>query len=415
MDSRDQEIPGPRPGKKIYRHPAPARQVSDPAPAGPAWDPIPAQPVRDRKPEAQAHQVPFYAKPVQDQVPAGPDRNPGFRAPVRKPEPAKPAGSPEPERPVSYPERHKPDWNPISEWPGWEPEPGEPGWKPETDDSNRVQESDDPDFQDSRDTEETGPPGRAKKQKKRGKRRVGPLSVCFVTLMIGVLCFSLFKLARIVADYRKAEKEYGSIAIEAITDDADSGYKTINYALLLDTNPDFLAWIDIPGTKISYPVVRSRDNADYLRTTFLGESATAGSIFTDYRCPNPFSDKITVVYGHRMNDDTMFSQLKKFLTESFWKDNQEIHIYTRDGIGIYRIFAACTVQAEDAALYNYMIGNSEEAYLEWTRYVASLSRYATGVVPTGETHAILLSTCVYQQEDVRNVVAAVCERTVENP
>ena len=35
---------------------------------------------------------------------------------------------------------------------------------------------------------------------------------------------------------------------------------------LQDQNPDYLGWIYVPKTDISYPVVKSADNVDYLHT-----------------------------------------------------------------------------------------------------------------------------------------------------
>jgi len=37
---------------------------------------------------------------------------------------------------------------------------------------------------------------------------------------------------------------------------------------MVDINPDFTGWIVIPGTTINYPVVRGRDNEQYMHTTF---------------------------------------------------------------------------------------------------------------------------------------------------
>ena len=75
--------------------------------------------------------------------------------------------------------------------------------------------------------------------------------------------------------------------------------------------PDIKGWITIPGTCVDYPVLQSgaQDPEYYLRRTYKGEWRTAGSIFFQWDC-TPES-RNTVVYGHNMNDGTMFAVLQE--------------------------------------------------------------------------------------------------------
>ena len=51
----------------------------------------------------------------------------------------------------------------------------------------------------------------------------------------------------------------------------------IDFASLWNLNPDVYAWIDVPGTEISYPVLQSaEDNSYYLEHTIEGERNAAG-------------------------------------------------------------------------------------------------------------------------------------------
>jgi len=255
---------------------------------------------------------------------------------------------------------------------------------------------------------------KAASKEKAPRRRYSVLTICFIVIALGVFGFSLFQISAIFADYHKSGAEYKDITADLVKVDVKTGFKEINYSRLEDTNSDFVAWIDIPGTDISYPIVQSlNNNDDYLRTTFQKQYATAGSIFIDYRCPNAFTDRLTIIYGHRMNDNTMFAQLKKFLQQSFWEDHREIHIYTEDGIQIYNVFSSYTATVEDECYaFNF---ESDQAFLDWGKSVAGKSNYVTGISLNRDSRVILLSTCVYQQENNRNVVLAVYDHTEKNP
>lgn len=49
------------------------------------------------------------------------------------------------------------------------------------------------------------------------------------------------------------------------------GQKQYNHEGLKAVNSDYCGWLDIPGTAISYPVVQSADNVEYLTRSFEGK------------------------------------------------------------------------------------------------------------------------------------------------
>jgi len=246
------------------------------------------------------------------------------------------------------------------------------------------------------------------------RKRADILTIILIVVALIVFSVSLFNLVVILLDYRVAGNEYKTIDTGFTSVDENSGMRRVNYRELTQTNGDFVAWIDIPGTNISYPVVYSPISNDvYLRTTFLGQSATAGSIFIDSRCTDYFSSRVTIIYGHRMNDNTMFAQLKNFLTKDFWEEHREIHIYMESGIEIYKVFSSYTATTEDDC-YTFHF-ESDQAFIDWGKIVSGRSNYNTGISLKPDSRVIILSTCVYGQEDNRNVVLAVYDHTLPNP
>jgi len=118
---------------------------------------------------------------------------------------------------------------------------------------------------------------------------------------------------------------------------------------LVEINPDFVGWINIPGTDVDYPVVQGADNAFYLNTTFRGERNVAGAIFMDYRVAGDFTTPITLLYGHNMRDGSMFSSLLHFLDAGFLNEYREITIVTA-GMEVltYRVIGARRAEGHDA-------------------------------------------------------------------
>ena len=86
---------------------------------------------------------------------------------------------------------------------------------------------------------------------------------------------------------------------------------------LQQVNSDVIGWIAIPGTEISYPLVQGTDNDYYLTHTWNQNSSAVGAIFMDCRCSADFSGFNTIVYGHRMNNGSMFAALKHYQKAGF--------------------------------------------------------------------------------------------------
>ena len=87
----------------------------------------------------------------------------------------------------------------------------------------------------------------------------------------------------------------------------------------LCTNIDnSIGWINVPETKINYPVMYSGDNEFYLHRAVDGSYLRVGSIFLDYRCNSYFTGKINVLDGHNMSDGSMFADVMKFIDSSYF-------------------------------------------------------------------------------------------------
>lgn len=110
----------------------------------------------------------------------------------------------------------------------------------------------------------------------------------------------------------------------------------IAYTKLKELNNDYVGWLYIPDTNISYPIVKGTDNSFYLNHNFLKEESKAGSIFIDCNV-NEFEDRNTIIYGHYMKDGSMFADLHKVSYEL--NNTYKVYIATESKILEYEIFS----------------------------------------------------------------------------
>lgn len=148
----------------------------------------------------------------------------------------------------------------------------------------------------------------------------------------------------------------------------------IDYDALLRMNPDFVCVLYIPALKLRYPVVYSKDNADYLHTTFEGKHNAAGAIFYDCTSPKDFRGENTYLFGHNMKNGSMFGTLKKFEKDAaLCSSDPYIYIYTKDHVRTYRIFSYYET-VDGSASYDDFSGTA--GYDQYVAYCLKNSRAA---------------------------------------
>lgn len=167
-----------------------------------------------------------------------------------------------------------------------------------------------------------------------------------------------------------------------------------------------VAWIEIPGTDIDYPVMQNQGDPEYyLRRNYKGEYSYSGTPFLDDNC-NIRLSKNLIVYGHNMKDGTMFSDLTKYKDLKFCTEHQKMKL-TIDGITYnYTLYAVCSVDASDG-WYTFTGQTSEDNFAELISHIQNRSSYisSTEQAEYGD-HFLTLSTCDYASDDSRLIVIA---------
>lgn len=184
----------------------------------------------------------------------------------------------------------------------------------------------------------------------------------------------------------------------------------VDLSALQKINSQVKGWIAIPDTNISYPLTQGTDNDYYLKHTWNFEWSSAGSIFLEHMVSPDFTDFNTLIYGHRMNNGTMFSGLKQYKSLEFWEEHPEVYIRTNAGVSCYRVYAAYEAKI-DAVTYGLEL-NSEELRTYFIEYGLAKSVIDTGIVPTVDDSVITLVTCTGRGHAARWVVQAVLDHTI---
>lgn len=183
----------------------------------------------------------------------------------------------------------------------------------------------------------------------------------------------------------------------------------MDFSALREVNSDVLGWILIPGTNLSYPLLQGDDNQYYLNHTWRKSYNSVGAIFMECRNSADLSDFNTIIYGHRMNNRSMFGILHQYTSQNYWKSHPYIYITDDNGSHRYQVFAAYEVSTSGAA---YQIGfsgdASKQAFLD---ACLAQSVIDTGVTPHVYDKILTLSTCTGDGHATRWVVQAVLPGT----
>jgi len=92
-------------------------------------------------------------------------------------------------------------------------------------------------------------------------------------------------------------------------------------------NPEVIAWIEVYGTNIDYPVTQGRDNIKYVNTNALGLYSLSGAIFLDAYNSEDFSDFNSFLYGHHMEKDVLFGQIGRFSDKGVFDSHRYGNLY----------------------------------------------------------------------------------------
>ena len=206
-----------------------------------------------------------------------------------------------------------------------------------------------------------------------------------------VICVCASFVSEAVHEYKAENAYYDNVSKESI---AGSG---IDFDSLRKENTDIIGWIKIQGTRINYPIVQAENNDKYLHTLFSGKPGNSGCIFADCR-NDSFKSTLSIIYGHRMKDGSMFSDIGRYKSRSFADMHRDISIDTPDKSYKLKIVLFATIGANNI-VYNEYFTSAMSVYDLLKRH----AHYAYSK-PKNNEKLVMLSTCAYEFKNARYVL-----------
>ena len=188
-------------------------------------------------------------------------------------------------------------------------------------------------------------------------------------------------------------------------------------------NPDWIGWLKIKDSSISYPVMQKKGDSEYyLHRDFDGNYSFYGTPFLDARC-TPDSDNC-IIYGHNINGGRMFGKLHAYADENYYRKYPEICFRAGEDRRSYGIVSVIQTTTSSPVYAFTEVGNWQE-YGDYVKTILSHSLYHTEMgdrlegersEETAETffkkyQFLTLSTCrSWVGRDARLLIVAASER-----
>ena len=161
---------------------------------------------------------------------------------------------------------------------------------------------------------------------------------------------------------------------------------------------DSIGWIYIPDTNINYPIMQSEDNEYYLHRSYDGSYLYSGSIYLDWRCKSDFSGDVNMLYGHNMQNGSMFADVTKFIDSNYFDSHDYGWLTTENAV--YKIDFFSVSQPENYDSF-YDVNADVNSWLDNLRSESFIWR---NLEFSNEDKFISLSTCTGSEGSSRTVL-----------
>jgi len=173
----------------------------------------------------------------------------------------------------------------------------------------------------------------------------------------------------------------------------NTNFINVNLNYYIQKNSETVAWLQVNGTKVNYPVVQHSDNNFYLEHDFYKRKTTNGWIFGDYRNNFETFNNNTIIYGHNLINDTMFGTIPHLLNKNWFanKNNHYIKLSTKNTNSIWQIFSVYKIEPTTDYLQTKF--NSTTNYQNFLDKLKNRSTYNFNIDLNYTDKIITLSTC----------------------
>ena len=264
--------------------------------------------------------------------------------------------------------------------------------------------------------------GKKSRKKKKSNPALTALLSVLCVIFIGIFAFSGYKLYTIIHNYKVAERKNDGLIDRYVTTapkkekpkaekeeedlrDPEVSPIDVDFDALLEQNEDVVGWIYCPDTVINYPMVKAEDNMFYLHRMVDKSYNPNGSLFLDCLNEPDFTSDNTIIYGHNMNDGSMFASIHNYKNQEYFDKHPVLYINTPDGNYRVELFAGYVTDADsDTYTMNFYNKEKHEQYFE---KMVSQSTFKSPYVPEPKHKIVTLSTCSYEFYDARYVIQGI--------
>lgn len=250
------------------------------------------------------------------------------------------------------------------------------------------------------------------------KRRRNPLPLILTVILV---LFSFWKLTSELTDKIRSKQYLEDLAAQAVVENTLPSEESdqaslppqeteplefapiqVNFEELRLYYPDVIAWLHCPGTNINYPVMQTDNNDYYMHRLPDGKESAGGSLFVDCSNSWDFSDANTIIYGHDMQDGSMFGYLHNFDSQTYYEKHPVFYLLTP--VYNYRMDVFCgAVIPNDSNLYRLKMNDDElKTWLDKVNLASMI--HPNTMIDREAKHFLTLSTCSYEYENARFVV-----------
>lgn len=244
------------------------------------------------------------------------------------------------------------------------------------------------------------------------------LVILMAGLMIGLSGFQLYS---IFSEYAAGESGYDQLTSQFVrlesstqpirnqsseanpSESHPENPVQVDLPALASLYPDVVGWIYSDNGKINYPIVRGKDNQQYLHRMVDGTENKAGSIFMDSRNQAAFSDYHTILYGHNMKNDSMFGTLPDYSKPGYFETHPMMWLITPNITFRLDLFAGFVTPADSET---YQLISDAGDLPGFIQAMKARSDFQSPISTEAAGQIVTLSTCAYDFDEARYVVLA---------
>lgn len=230
-------------------------------------------------------------------------------------------------------------------------------------------------------------------------------------LLAAVFLFSAGKIGYTLFQYHKGEAGYEAIRNQVAPSQAPESALTektalVDFDALQRQYPQAVGWLYCEETEIDYPVMQADDNDYYLRRLPDGQWNLGGSLFLDYRSASDFSGELFLIYGHNMNDGSMFACLENYREQSWYDEHPVFLMETERGTSSLQVLYGFSIPAQEWTDRGFEKAENREQLID---YAAAHTTFSSAVQRDENAPLAALLTCTSSNNQNRYVL--ICQMT----